>query len=44
MLNIVHILGATVIDLVEYMAEGDFDTVEGGYTSTEGSDIPFPTN
>jgi len=33
-----------VVDLVEYMATGDFEKVEGGYTSPEGSDIPFPAN
>ena len=38
------LIAVQVIDLVEYMADGDFDVVEGGYTSTEGSDVPFPTN
>ena len=38
------LMAVQVVDLVEYMADGDFDAVEGGYTSSEGSDIPFPTN
>ena len=38
------LMAVQVVDLVEYMADGDFDAVEGGYTSNEGSDIPFPTN
>jgi hypothetical protein len=38
------LMAVQVVDLVEYMADGDFESVEGGYTSGEGSDIPFPTN
>lgn len=38
------LMAVQVVDLVEYMADGDFESVEGGYTSSEGSDIPFPTN